>query len=305
MDDANVSPLQFGGWAVRKLIVVSTLLVILLSLIASLAGALSYGRDHYRTFITVRGEGVEVLDVGIYRYSARNLVAGGRPWDFVRLVVGIPILTLSFILHLRGSLRGTVLFIGSLASFFYQYMLWTFAWAYNSLFLAYVALFSLSLSSLGLVLAGVDRARVKEAIRNRFPLKATATFSFAVGVILLLKCLGETLPGVGSGMLPGAAAGYYTLVDQALDIGLLAPFCVLTGVLLLRRSSLGYLLSASSLVMFLCIGLSVVAGEAMLGASTGRTNVVGIAIFLLFLTAALCLLVAVIASIRTSTAAAK
>jgi hypothetical protein len=38
----------------------------------------------------------------------------------VRLLVGIPLLAVSFVLHLRRSLRGTVLFIGSLASFFYH-----------------------------------------------------------------------------------------------------------------------------------------------------------------------------------------
>ena len=39
----------------RKLVVVFTGLIILLSLVASLAGALSYGRACYRTFTTVRG----------------------------------------------------------------------------------------------------------------------------------------------------------------------------------------------------------------------------------------------------------
>ena len=42
---------------------------------------------------------------------------------------------------------------------------------------------------------------------------------------------------------------YYTLVDQALDTSLQVPFCVLTGFLLLKRESLGYLLSASSLIL--------------------------------------------------------
>ena len=104
--------------------------------------------------------------------------AGGTPWDVVRLLVGIPLLLISFVMYLQGSLRGTVLFIGSLASFLYQYLLWTFDWAYNSLFLAYVALFSLSLWSLVLVLAEVDGARVKAAISERFPTKTAASFSF-------------------------------------------------------------------------------------------------------------------------------
>jgi hypothetical protein len=194
-------------------------------------------------------------------------------------------------------LRGAALFIGSLASFLYQYLLWTFDWAFNSLFLVYVALFSLSLWTLILVVTRVDAAEIHEAIGDRFPVRTTAGFSFALGGILLLKCLGEILPGLGSGAMPAGMVGYYTLVDQALDIGLLTPFCVVVGVLLLRRKSLGYLLSSSVLILILSVGLSVVAGENMLGLSTGRMNIVGIAVFSLFILAALCLLVTVLANI--------
>lgn len=72
-------------------------------------------KESFRTVTTVRGETVEVQDAGVYRYSVRALVVGGTPWDFTRLLVGIPVLLASFGLYLRGSLRGTVIFIGSLA----------------------------------------------------------------------------------------------------------------------------------------------------------------------------------------------
>ena len=71
-------------------------------------------------------------------------MTGGTPWDFVRLFVGIPVLVASLVIYLRGSLRGTVVFIGSLASFLYQYLLWTFDWAYNAYFLGYVGVFALT-----------------------------------------------------------------------------------------------------------------------------------------------------------------
>jgi hypothetical protein len=46
-----------------------------------------------------------------------------------------------------------------------------------------------------------------------------------LGSILLLKCLDEIMPGLGSGAMPAGKVGYYTLVGQALDVGLLTPFC--------------------------------------------------------------------------------
>ena len=148
------------------------------------------------------------MDAGIYRYSLRALGTAGTPWDVVRLLVGIPVLLVSFIFHLRGSLRGTVLFVGSLASFLYQYLLWTFDWAFNSLFLVYVTIFSLSLWTLVFVLAGIDGAQVRAAIGKRFPVKTAASFSFVLSAMLVLKCLGETLPSVGSTAMPAGATGY-------------------------------------------------------------------------------------------------
>lgn len=282
----------------RRLVIVFTVLIVLLSLAASLAGVLSYGHDRCRTVTTVRGETVDVLDAGVYRYSVRALVTGGTPWDFTRLLVGIPVLLASFALYLRGSLRGTVIFSGSLASFLYQFLLWTFAWAYNPFFLIYVAVFSLSLCTLALVLAGVDPAQVRARISKRFPVVTAASFSFAVGGLLLFKCMGEIVPSISSGAMPANATGYYTMVDQALDLGLLVPLCILVGVLLLKRDTLGYLLSASTLILVVTVGLSVVAGELMLGLSTGRMNAGGIAVFAVFLSVALALLAKVLASMK-------
>lgn len=115
--------------------------------------------------------------------------------------------------------------------------------------------------------------------------------------MLLVKCLGEIVPSIGTGAMPASGRGYYTMVDQGLDLGLLVPFCIGIGILLLRRRAIGYLLSASSLILFLSIGLSVVAGEVMLGLSTGCMNLVGILAFGVLMAAALLLLARVLVSV--------
>lgn len=283
--------------AFNSLIATLTIGILALSFAASLAGALSYRNQQYRTITTARGDVVEVADGGVYRYSLRSLVTGGAPWDVAWLGLAIPMLAVAFGLHRRGSVRGSLLFVGMLASFLYKYVLWAFDWAYNPLYLIYVALFSLSLWTLVLVLNGLDNAQIRAAIGRRFPVRTLATFSFAVGALLLLKCLSEIVPTVQSNTLPPAATGYYTLVDQGLDLGVLTPFCVMTGLLLVKRTILGYVLSTSALILSLTIGLSVITGEVMLGLSTGHMNVLGIMIFSLFVMGALALLGTALATI--------
>src|SRR5262252_10429190 len=136
----------------KRLILTLTIGIIVLSFVASLAGALSYRNQEYRTVTTARGDLVEVADGGVYRHSLRSLVTGGAPWDVVWLVMAIPSLALACGLYLRGSLRGVLLFVGILGSFLYKYLLWTFDWAYNPLYLIYVTVFSGSLWTLVLVL---------------------------------------------------------------------------------------------------------------------------------------------------------
>ncbi len=284
----------------RGLTVVAVVLVGLLSVAVSLGGVLSYGQDQYRTVVTARGETVQMQDAGVYRFSVRSLVVAGIPWDVVRLVFITPLLLVSLVLHVRRSLRGSMLLLGGLGSLTYQGLLWTFDWAYNSLFLVYVGLFSLSLWTAVIVTVQTDRRAIAEAVTGRFPARTAATFSFLLGGMLLLKCLGEIAPTIGTTAMPAGGHGQYTMVDQALDIGLLVPFCAAVATLLLQRRALGYLLSASALVLFLAIGLSVVAGEVALGLSHQRMNVGGIAAFTVFLIAGLLLLIRVLAEVRPS-----
>ena len=105
--------------------------------------------------------------------------------------MGIPVLLASFDLYLRGSLRGIVILIGSLASFHYQYLLWTIDWAYNTLFLTHFVDFSLSLCTLTLVVSGIDRTQARARISERFLVATAESFSFALGGLLLFECLGE------------------------------------------------------------------------------------------------------------------
>jgi hypothetical protein len=185
-----------------------------------------------------------------------------------------------------------------LASFLYKYLLWTFDWAYNPFYLVYVVLFSLSLWTLVLVLNDLDGEQIRAAIGPRFPVRTLATFSVAIGGLLLLKCLGEIVPTIRPNTLPPETTGYYTLVDQGLDLGLLTPFCMMTGILLLKRESLGYVLSTSALMLSLTIGLSVITGELLLGRSTGHLNVPGLAVFSVFVVGALALLGTVLVNIK-------
>ncbi len=56
---------------------------------------------------------------------------------------------------------------------------------------------------------------------------------------------------------------------QAMDLGVIVPVCILSGVLLLRRHPWGYLLASVGLLKFLTLGIAV----ALMGLNMARVGV--------------------------------
>jgi len=269
----------------RKLIIIFTILIILLSVISSVVGVLNYTTLNFESFVTASGEKLEILSSGIYKYNVKSWVLSGIPWDIVRLVFGIPLLILSFIFYLRGSFKATMIFTGILFSFVYQSLLWAIGWHFNALFLVYTFTFTLCLVTLFLTVLSFATNKIEFEINKNFPLRTVAIFLFFIAGMLLLKCIGEIMPMLWDGELKGPFRGYYNLFDQFIDIGIIVPFVVLSGILLLKRNVYGFLFSTVGLILLLNIGLSVIAGQAILGVMTNTLSdqIPGISVFSVFM----------------------
>jgi hypothetical protein len=277
----------------KRLIIIFTLIVIVLSAVTSVLGALTFRDSAYRTVESYRGETVEILDEGLYRYATTQIAGEGIAWDAVRIVLLIPVLIVSFVLYLKGSLRGALVFIGMLASFFYQYLLWAIGWPFNPLFLAYVVIEALALTTVVLTIASIDPRSLAGRF-DRVPSRGLAWFTIAVGAMLLLLWLKEIVPATLTSELPPAFRGLHTMFVQAVDLGLIVPFSLFTGTLLLSRNVYGYLLSGIGLMFMISMGLVIVAGVVLAGIRTGRMDFAGLGIFVVVTGAAAAFLVTVL-----------
>jgi hypothetical protein len=227
-----------------------------LALLAASAGLFWPAQGQPFAFTTHRGEEVMIAGRGLYRYDTVSAAAQEQAADFVTLVVGLPLLAVSAWLAWRGSLRGQLLLTGTLGYFLYTYMQMSVNTSYNPLFLVYVALFSLSLFAFVLSMLGYDLAALPSRFSDRLPRRAIAGVLFAAGGFLLLAWVGgRILPTLGAETV--ALENMTTMVIQAMDLGLIVPLAILAGVLLLRRSSWGYLLASVAVMKMLTLGTSV------------------------------------------------
>ena len=230
-------------------------LVFVLTLVATLAGLWPAEGTPY-PLTTFRGEQVTLNARGLYYWDTVSSAAQMQANDLVMLVFGLPLLAISFWLSLHNSLRGRLLLAGTLGFILYTYITMCFGAAYNPLFLVYVALFSLSLFALVLVMMSFDVASLPAHFSAQLPRGWIAALLFFAAGFLLLAWFGRIAATYPAGAIP-ALENTTSMFIQAMDLAIVVPLCVLSGILLLRRRPWGYLLASVGMLKFLTLGSAV------------------------------------------------
>ncbi len=231
-------------------------LIGLLALFAASMGLFYQNPGQPYPYTSHRDETVLINGQGLYFYDTVSMAAQQQGNDLVTLVMGLPLLAVSTWLAFRGSLRGRLLLTGALGFFLYTYMSMSMLTSYNALFLVYVALFSLSLYAFVLSMMSFDLKDLSRRFSENLPRGWIAGLLFVVGGFLLLAWLGRIVPPLLQNQIP-VLENTTTLVIQAMDLGLVVPLAILSGVLLLRQSPWGYLLASVALLKGTTLGLAV------------------------------------------------
>jgi hypothetical protein len=227
--------------------------VLLLAPVAAGVGLFHQGVGEPHTFETLRGTLAYIHGQGLYRFDTLFAAAGARGTDAVTLVLGVPLLLVCALLYQRGSLRGALLLLGTLGYFLYVYAGYSLGTvAYNPLFLLYVALFAASLHAFILVFAELNGRMAREPNRldpARLPRGGPGIFMLASGAVTMVVWSGPLIAALATGGTPDRLDSYATKVTEALDLAVIAPAAFASGILILRRRALGYLIAISLLVL--------------------------------------------------------
>jgi hypothetical protein len=234
-------------------------LIAILAIIISGVGLFSQGGDGPFPFTTIYGDTVEIDGQGIYRHDSSFVAALFRGTDAITLFVGIPLLLVSYLSYLRGSLRGSIFMIGMLLYFLYVGATYTFSVIFNALFLVYTALFSASLFATIIALIAFDTHILADKVTSALPRRGMAIFMFVAGLGTLMLWLSELIGPLMTGQAPTNLGPYTTMFTHGFDSAVITPATVITGIYLLRRKPFGYLLVAPLLILCTLIGVVVIA----------------------------------------------
>jgi hypothetical protein len=221
-----------------------------------------------------------LLVPGFYR-DAPTWVSQARGQDLVTLLVGAPLLVVGLIGARRGSVRCLLLWLGAVGYMAYAYATYAFATHFNLLFLVYVLNFGLAVYALVFGLIRLDAGRLRCAFSPHAPTRLVAAALVVMGILTALLWFGQDVLALLAGGVPSdvTEAGLLTNPIHVLDLALVLPAAVLTGVLLARRRPWGFVLGAYFLVKFTTMGLAIMSMSVFMVADRQPLSVPLVVIF--------------------------
>lgn len=249
-----------------------SIFIAITSLIASLFGLLTKQGPGEHSIQSFRGqEEILIYGRGLYQNEPLSGAVQVLAQDFVTILVGIPMLLLSVYFFRKGSIKGQLLLTGTLGYFLYTYTSYSFLLMFNPFFLVYVALMSASLFAFVLAMMSFDLNNLSSYFKPKLPTRLIGGFLITFGVLILLMWLGRIIPALMDGTTPVGLDIYTTLVIQALDLGLIVPAAILSGVLVIKKKPFGYLLAPVIIIK----GFTLATAVTVMAINMIRTGVQG------------------------------
>ncbi|ERJ11400.1 hypothetical protein [Haloplasma contractile] len=233
----------------KKAVCILGILIAIFSTIATTLGIFTKGGPGPHEYISIRGESIEIYGIGLYKHMSGDVAIQGIAQDYVTLFVGVPLLLISLYLVKKGSLRGQFILSGTLAYFLLTYLFYLIMAMYNELFLVYAFLMGASFFALVITLLSFNISQLQDYFKDNTPNKLAGKFLIFNAVLIGLLWLSVVIPPLLDGSIyPTQLEHYTTLIVQGMDLGLMLPISFVSGVFLLRKKPVGFLIGPVFLI---------------------------------------------------------
>ena len=161
-------------------------LIAVLATIAAASGFFSKDAGTPFTFVTLRGQSVQIFGRGLYRFDTVFLGAAYKGQDAVALFLSVLLLIISIALYQRGLMSGQLFLVGTLGYFLYLSSSMALNSAYNRLLLLYIVLFSASLYAYIQVFSLTYLNLMTAFLPDDLPRRSLVIFMIVTGVVILV-----------------------------------------------------------------------------------------------------------------------
>ena len=229
---------------------------ILLLILITVTGLLSFNTDHSYLVTNQYGNEVKLFGSGIYAHDSYFKAPIFIGSDFTMLFMVVPLMIIALINEVRNrTLKSKLYLIAVTAVVLYYAMSIAFGITYNSYHLLYIALFSFSLFSLIALIIKLDTAALQDSLSWKLPSRGISIFLILSGISLFIAWLPDIIPTIISGASLPLIEVYTTEITYVLDMGIVSPLMFICLILLKKKNGLGSVIL--SIILTLCVIMGV------------------------------------------------
>lgn len=193
-----------------------------------------------------------------YAAETLNWQAQSVGQDFIDLVLITPCLLITSILAYRNYRAAFMMWGGVVLYLTYTFVLYCFDVHFNKLFVVYCICLGLSFYSLVYFLFTESKQNIIYA-GGKPATRIIGIYFIIIAVLFYFLWLAEVVPATIQHTIPKsvAEAGLFTNGVQVLDLAIILPAIFITGILLLRRISFGFMLAPVILTFFILMDITI------------------------------------------------
>jgi len=235
----------------NKVFNVLIIFTIILLILITLVGIISFNTDKSYTITNQYGHEVKIFGSGIYEHDSYFRAPIFIGSDATMLILVVPLLLITLIKNIKNKTVKSKLFLSSLlAVVLYYAASIAFGVTYNSLQLIYIALFASSLFAFIISIMKVDIVELQKILKWNLPSKGVSVFLVLSGISLFIAWLPDIIPTIIAGTTLPLIEVYTTEITYVLDMGIISPLMFICLYLLKKRNGLGIVIL--SIIFTLC-----------------------------------------------------
>ena len=221
---------------------------------------------------------------GLYSKEAVGWLSQVTGQDISNLIFVSPILIASAFYASKGNKTATIIWMGTMITNIYSYVIYSFALHFNFLFHVYCLILALSIFSV----LNYFVKNINENFMNWFtekaPTKTIGIFLFIIGLMFTFLWLSDSLPAVLSNTVPESVTKDNLLINpvQALDFSFYLPLMFISSVMVIKKRALGYLLAPMMMVFAIITNINIISLLLVTMQKTLVNNIPIIIVFCIF-----------------------
>jgi hypothetical protein len=191
-----------------------------------------------------------------YYKETPNWQAQSVGQDIINLFLVTPFLLITSFLAFKKNKASEYLWAGSILYLIYTYIIYCFNIHFNSLFIVYCNILGLSFYSMMYFIYSNINAQPE----NKSSLaKIIGIYFISISVLFYFLWLSELIPSLINNKTPASLleTGLPTNPVHILDLAILLPGLLISGILLLRGKKIGYFVAPILLVFFILMDITI------------------------------------------------